>query len=47
MQERHEIAAIAGAPAGVTAALRAHELGASVALVEQFGQRLRDEAGTG
>lgn len=34
-QERHEIVVIGGGPAGVTAALRARELGSSVALVER------------
>jgi dihydrolipoamide dehydrogenase len=33
--ERHEIVVVGGGPAGVTAALRARELGASVALVER------------
>ncbi len=33
--ERHEIVVIGGGPAGVTAALRARELGSSVALVER------------
>ena len=31
----HEIAVVGGGPAGVTAALRARELGSSVALVER------------
>ncbi len=34
-QERHEIVVVGGGPAGVTAALRAGELGSSVALVER------------
>ena len=34
-QERYEIVVIGGGPAGVTAALRARELGSSVALVER------------
>jgi len=34
-EERHEIVVIGGGPAGVTAALRARELGSSVALVER------------
>ena len=33
--DRHEIVVVGGGPAGVTAALRARELGASVALVER------------
>ena len=33
--ERHEIVVVGGGPAGVTAALRARELGSSVALVER------------
>ena len=33
--ERHEIVVVGGGPAGVTAALRARELGTSVALVER------------
>ncbi len=35
MSDRYEVAVVGGGPAGVTAALRARELGASVALVER------------
>ncbi len=35
MRETHEVVVIGGGPAGVTAALRAKELGSSVALVER------------
>ena len=35
MAEGFEVAVIGGGPAGITAALRARELGASVALVER------------
>ena len=35
MREAHEIVVVGGGPAGVTAALRARELGSSVALVER------------
>ena len=41
-----EIVVIGGGPAGVTAALRAREPGAAVALVEWLGRRCGTEVGS-